>query len=145
MCLDVRTCLVQGVHCYDLQVHGRLTPAVRADVLNIKLDAAAAPGAVVGEDQYHIRLGAGASDEHWRAAVGQHTARVVRLEFEREAGPNPPAFFAEPFADSTTQTGFIKRLEHIPGIFCCGVRTSPGRKGAHYKSLLMGNGIEFIQ
>jgi hypothetical protein len=115
---------------------------MRADVLNIKLDVEALPGVLVREDEYHVRMGAGATDAQWTTALGEHSAKVLRLEYERGPGKDPARFFAEPFTDASAQAGFMKRLDRIPGIFCCAVRSSPARKGAFYKSLLMGQGVE---
>jgi hypothetical protein len=114
-------------------------------VLTIKLDTHESPGTVVSENSYHMRIGANATVGQLRTALASNEAATLRLEFPQEsASARQDKFALEPFADQKAQDGFLRRIEHLPGFWCCRHPTGPqGKGGTPYSPMILGQGIEY--
>ena len=109
------------------------------------MDAGQAPGTLVAEDDYHALLGANTSVQQLQEQLGSHAFATIRLEFPQDTVAARQNMFAvEPFLDRTLQDGFEKRLQHMPGFWCCRQPDGPlGKGGSPYSPLIMRKGIEY--
>lgn len=113
-----------------------------ADILNVKLDVLARPGEISVEDEYHYRLGANTSVEVASSRLRDADVKVIQLEFLAAATSQKVTFVQEPFRDPVKQRMFVKRIEHMPGFWCCHQPNGPvGKGGVPYNKMIVGEGI----
>jgi hypothetical protein len=113
-----------------------------ADILNVKLDVLAPAGEISAEDEYHYRVGANTSVEIMSSRLRHADVKVIQLEFLAAAASQTITFVQEPFRDPVQQRFFLKRLEHMPGFWCCHQPNGPvGKGGVPYNKMILGEGI----
>jgi hypothetical protein len=121
-------------------------PQWRAEVVTIKMDFEAPPGTWIAENDYHARLAANTTISQLQGTLSSHAATTLRLEFPPLGAPSASKFAVEPFPDPSYHKAFLKRLEHIPGFWCCRLPNGPkGKGGTPYNAMIMGKGIEHRQ
>jgi hypothetical protein len=116
--------------------------SMHADIMILKLDILASGGEMSREDEYHYRIGANTSVEIISSRLRDVPVKVIQLEFLAANGSQKLSFVKEPFRDPVQQQMFVKRIEHMPGFWCCHQAQGPvGKGGVPYNKMILGQGI----
>jgi hypothetical protein len=117
--------------------------APAADVLSLKLGHEVDAGLVLREDDFHWVLGSNSTIEQVVSNLNSVPNKVLQLQFDEQDTMRTHKFVVEPFPDSAYQKGFLRRLEHMPGFWCCRQPNGPlGKGGTPYAPMILYRGIE---
>jgi hypothetical protein len=109
----------------------------------VKLGQDTEAGALEREDAFHWVLGGNSTVHQVMSRLGSVTHKVIQLHFDKQEAIRSRRFVKEPFPDTALQQGFMTRLKHLPGFWCCRQPNGLfGSGGTPYSPMILQQGIE---